>query len=439
MFDREPNIDIVFRNGLKDFEVLPPSDVWDAIPPVKVYRKKRITFYTAAAAIALLMTVSLAMAYLFRRQAGVTENIASLTPDKTVAPTASAGNNTVDARREGSGVIIVKDRFTVPAVKEPYNRMEPVSSENQAQLIEDKTITAEEEVAENTSGDTGRHTDLAALFNVPGFSTTTNSIVPVQSGEVKQKNSRFMVGGSLVPALSIVSGKGDNKTSSLLNNENSLPELTANLSVRYNVNPRFSIQTGVGVTTMGQIVRGIDVYAGLSDYYSIKGKYTYSVQTSSGVVIAENKDVRISDESGDRVKAVIAGVVDPSKLPLDYVNNDLRQRFRYLEVPVVARYKLIDRRIDMNVSGGFSYGYLIENVAFAKVDNRDVRVGYTEGVNRHVLSSQMGFGVEYNISRSFTFNIEPVVRYSLTPFSDASNAADRSYSFGIFSGLFFKF
>ena len=439
MFEREPNIDFVFRNGLKNFEVLPPSDVWDNIPPVKVYRKRRVAFYTAAAALVLLMTVSLAMAYLFRRQPGVTENVASLTQNKQVQSINSFSNKVIEAVSADSPAIIVKDKLTVPAGEEAGYQMEPVEADNSGESMEDKAAPAVQEIAEDAGRDSEMHPDLAALFNVPGFRSNTNSVIPVQTEEPKQKTSRFMLGGSLVPALNIVTGKGDNKTNSLLNGENSLPELTANISVRYSVNPRFSIQTGVGVTTMGQIVRGIDVYAGLSNYYSIKGKYTYSVQTSSGVVIAENKDIRISDESGDRVNAVIAGVLDPSKLPLDYVNNDLRQRFRYLEIPVVARYKIIDRRIDMNVSGGFSYGYLIENVAFAKVDSRDVRVGYTEGVSKHALSSQMGLGVEYNISRSFTFNIEPVVRYSLTPFSNASDAADRSYSFGIFSGLFFKF
>lgn len=439
MFKREPNIDFVFRNGLKNFEVLPPSDVWDDIPPVKIYRKRRTAFYTAAAAIAMLMTASIAMAYIFRRPAVVTGNIASLTQEKPVPASASVSNKVSETGTGASPAIVIKDKFTMHAAEETENQTASASAANVGLLKEDMAVPADEEIAENTGRETDRHPDLAALFNVPGFQTTPGSIIPVQQEKLKQKTSRFMLGGSLVPAINIVSGKGDNSTNGLLKSENSLPELTANISVRYNINPRFSIQTGVGVTTMGQIVRGIDVYAGLSDYYSIKGKYTYSVQTSSGVVIAENKDIRISDESGDRVNAVIAGVIDPSKLPLDYVNNDLRQRFRYLEVPVVARYKLIDRRIDLNVSGGFSYGYLVENVAFAKIDNRDVRVGYTEGVNRHALNSQMGLGVEYNISRSFTFNIEPVVRYSLTPFSNASDVADRSYSFGIFSGLFFKF
>ena len=33
MVNRKENIDLVFRNGLKDFEAAPPVDVWDNIKP----------------------------------------------------------------------------------------------------------------------------------------------------------------------------------------------------------------------------------------------------------------------------------------------------------------------------------------------------------------------------------------------------------------------
>ncbi|MCA1742153.1 MAG: hypothetical protein LC630_06775 [Bacteroidales bacterium] len=57
MFEREPNIDIVFRNGLKNMEVLPPADVWENIPPVPV-RQSRLRVVTGiAAGIAALVSL----------------------------------------------------------------------------------------------------------------------------------------------------------------------------------------------------------------------------------------------------------------------------------------------------------------------------------------------------------------------------------------------
>jgi len=40
MDEREANIDVVFRNGLKDYEVLPPPEVWDKISPAVLEQQR---------------------------------------------------------------------------------------------------------------------------------------------------------------------------------------------------------------------------------------------------------------------------------------------------------------------------------------------------------------------------------------------------------------
>ena len=59
MFEREPNIDIVFRNGLKNLEVLPPADVWDNIPPMPVKRSRLRIISGIAAGVAALVSLAL--------------------------------------------------------------------------------------------------------------------------------------------------------------------------------------------------------------------------------------------------------------------------------------------------------------------------------------------------------------------------------------------
>jgi hypothetical protein len=54
MSDREAYIDLVFRNGLKEFEALPPNDIWENIVPV-VRRKQKSAFLLNAAAIATIL------------------------------------------------------------------------------------------------------------------------------------------------------------------------------------------------------------------------------------------------------------------------------------------------------------------------------------------------------------------------------------------------
>jgi hypothetical protein len=193
------------------------------------------------------------------------------------------------------------------------------------------------------------------------------------------------------------------------------------------------------VASLGQIVTGIDVFAGLSDFYAVKGSYLYRVETSSGMVVSGNTDLYLSD-SKNRVGTFIpGGMADPSKYPLTLVDDKIHQIFRYLEVPFLVRYKVIDRDIDMNLSGGMSYGFLIQNSAFAMDGNNMIPIGHTEGVNIHTFSSQVGLGMEYSFSKVISFNVEPVFRYYLTPLNNLSGTLSRPYSFGLLSGFFVRF
>jgi hypothetical protein len=132
-------------------------------------------------------------------------------------------------------------------------------------------------------------------------------------------------------------------------------------------------------------------------------------------------------------------MADPSKYNLTQIGDNIHQVFRYLELPVLLRYKIIDRRVDLNFSGGMSYGFLVDNFAYTREGSEMIPVGHTEGVNVHSLSSQVGLGMEYNISPSVSFSFEPLLKYYVTPVSDLSGALYKPYSFGFFSGFFFKF
>jgi hypothetical protein len=439
MFDREPNIDIVFRNGLKDFEVLPPSDIWEGIPPVAVAHSKKRIMYAAVAAVALLMTLSLAVLALLKNPVNRTDNIASLSD--VSAPADAKGTNKISFTIRQSAPI----QQTIIREKSAITESSAIITQSNLPLATFPAMVRESLMTEEKGkipalGDQAKKESLAQWIKT-SLSEKPQKVFTVAENEpVRISSSKLIMGGSISPALNMVSSGGDENTASLMDNEKNLPELSAALSVGYKMSKRWSIQTGLGVTSVGRIVSGIDVYTGLSKYYSSKGEFNYAVQTASGVIIANNTDVRISDNYENRVASTISSeAFNASKLPLNYVNSDVKQRFRYLELPVIARYKVIDRRIDINVSGGLSYGYLIENVAFATVSDEKVKVGYTEGINKHSFSSQMGLGMEYNLTKKVSLNIEPVVRYYFTPFSETSNSLTRPYSIGIFSGFFYRF
>jgi hypothetical protein len=187
-------------------------------------------------------------------------------------------------------------------------------------------------------------------------------------------------------------------------------------------------------------VDGINSFAGFKQYDYTKGDHNFEVLTSSGRIYTENSDVFLLDNSGDRVLTRYTNdVFDPAKANLSYLNNSLFQNFSYLEMPVILRYKVIDKSIDFNLIGGLSYNLLVNNKVQTVIDGGKYNIGRTAGLNTFMVSSSMGMGIEYNLSEKFSLNLEPTFRYYLNPFGDFPGLKTHPYSFGVFSGLSYKF
>jgi len=436
MFDKEQNIDIVFRNGLKDLEVLPPADVWENIPAMPVRRRRFGTVFRVAASMAALLTLSLVASW-FSGNNRVSTNgpeLASVFNDSEISGVAGLQEPSAAIRKLPAMAAV-----SIPvAVTE---REEETAIENSASLSLPALALSQDEADEAVRQETRPHSTEEAIIiiphRIPSLPDQTGQLALVEQN--KSGDERFFLGASLSPSMGFSGAPEDIRLAELLNSEKGVPTYSTGLTFAYKLSPRFSIQSGIGVASLGQVVTGIDVFAGLSEFYAVKGDYLYRVETSSGIVVSGNTDLYLSD-SKNRVGTFIpGGMADPSKYPLTQVDDKIHQVFRYLEVPLLVRYKVIDRDIDMNLSGGMSYGFLVQNSAFAMDGNNMIPIGHTEGVNIHTISSQVGLGMEYSFSKVISFNVEPVFRYYLTPLSNLSGSLSRPYSFGLLSGFFIRF
>jgi len=436
MFDKEPNIDIVFRNGLKDLEVLPPADVWASIPAMPVTRRRYGMVFRVAASIAALLTLSLVASWFSGNNGGVTSGpeLASIFNDSEISGVAELQEPSAILRKL-TAVAPVNAPVAMPV------REAAAAIENIASLSLPALTSSQDEADESVRQETYPHTTEDAIIVIPhrisAFPDQTIQLALVEPN--KSIDERFFLGASLSPSMGFSGAPEDARLAELLSSEKGVPTYSTGLTFAYKLSPRFSIQSGIGVASLGQVVTGIDVFAGLSEFYAVKSSYLYRVETSSGMVVSGNTDLYLSD-SKNRVGTFIpGGMADPSKYPLTQVDDKIHQVFRYLEVPLLVRYKVIDRDIDMNLSGGMSYGFLVQNSAFAMDGNNMIPIGHTEGVNIHTLSSQVGLGMEYSFSKVISFNVEPVFRYYLTPLSSLSGTFSRPYSFGLLSGFFIRF
>ena len=438
MFDKEPNIDIVFQNGLKNFEVLPPSDVWDNIPPMPVRTPRYGVVMGIAAGISVLISLTLFASWYFRNNgdSGVKTELAMATEDQlpVIETPAAISKPVIPANTTTSRNLPVQAPATLKNEDIIANPSEtPATSTMISDFVQPE---------ENTNGDiTLPLTNDEITVIASGLLTGQNSYSAQTLTSIKPEaaEQRFMVGASLSPSMGFSPSEQNAHMAELIGSEKTRPSYTTGLTFGYKLSPRLTIQSGIGLESIGQTITGIDVFAGLSDFYSAKSNYLYSVETASGTILAGNTDLYLTDTK-NRVGSVIPeNMADPSKYNLTQVGSDIHQVFRYLEMPIVLRYKIIDRKVGLNFSGGMSYGYLVDNYAYTRDGSNTIPVGSTEGVNVHSLSSQLGLGMEYNISSTISFNFEPVLKYYVTPVSNFYGTLYKPYSLGFFSGIFFKF
>jgi len=194
-------------------------------------------------------------------------------------------------------------------------------------------------------------------------------------------------------------------------------------------------------SSFGQELSGISSFGGFRDYDYTKGDHNFTVMTADGVVHTDNADIFLLDNiSNNRITTRYTNdVFDPSKANLEYIDNSLRQNFSYLELPIILRYKLVDKVIDFNLFGGLSSNVLVNNSVYAGLNGSRYQVGKTTGLNMISFSSSLGMGMEYSFSHNLSLNLEPTFRYFLNPFSEISGMRIHPYSFGIFSGLSYRF
>lgn len=441
MHDRATNIDILFRNGLKDMEALPPECVWDSIAPVLWAGRVRRNWISAAASVAAiaalasaawlsgsLLNIDILPSALTLNQDSRPAALAStlfrpparLAKDSPVIFSAETGLRAQLAyvpSDEGSGLMAPNTGFSVTQAEQ----------EDLLSLLQEYAVQKSPMPIEETIGAL-----FSTMWQLPG------ELTPVPENKVQ----RWSLGAGLSPSVIFKQGASANPDlHSMVANENMLVSYSGGLSVSYNFNKRFSMSTGISYSSINQSVTGVSTYTGFAPFTASKGANDIKVATSAGKIAASNPDIFITDNTADRVSTAFgADFFDPAKSNLPFAGTSLLQNFGYLELPLYLRYKLIDRKLGVNILGGVAYSVLVGNsVQTSTFSGEKIFVGETEGVSPLNISSSMGLGFEYNMPGNLSFTLQPMVRYFISPIGDQLGSSVHPWSAGLFTGFSYRF
>jgi len=437
--NKQANIDLLFRNGLKDFEVLPPPEVWDNIRPAIRRKHLPLIILRSAALIAVLFSISF-LAYRMSRLPGPAQNPFLSFDQGPVRPRPLPADPVLErlmpaSDRQASPVM--QNQIAEPAPEAELNNEESASQPG----LDIFTETSNLNYQSNIIIPSGIRSVMSTDYTKDNSASEISDLNSPAFEELKSKTDRWSLTAMASPTYYMRPDlSGSDMADQLSSPEQSRISYSGGLSFTYKISRKFSIQSGLYYSSIGNKVDDIRSYAGFSRFDYTKGDHNFEVMTTSGPIFTSNPDVFLADISSDRVVTRYTNdVFDPGKANLSYINSSLFQNFSYLEMPVFVRYKLIDKSLDFNLVGGLSYNLLINNSVHAMIDGSKYDVGKTAGLNTFMVSSSFGMGMEYNLSEKISLNLEPTFRYFLNPFSNIQSSGARPYSFGVFSGLSYRF
>ena len=101
-------------------------------------------------------------------------------------------------------------------------------------------------------------------------------------------------------------------------------------------------------------------------------------------------------------------------------------------------YTLINKNFGISVIGGFSALLLGNNEVSIEAGDFNEVLGEANNLSSLSFTTNVGLGLNYSFSKKLMFNIEPMFKYQLNPYTDSS-VNFKPYYLGIYSGLSFKF
>lgn len=245
--------------------------------------------------------------------------------------------------------------------------------------------------------------------------------------------NKWSAGPSIAPVYFDAFGEGSPVHSILVpNSKSGNTNLSYGLSVAYEINDRLSVRSGIHKVDYGYETGEIEFSSALDGSITNQMDNIDYAVTARNLVVksrAGNTAVAVNENNNASLDA------NTNSMPR---NGSMSQQFGYLEVPLELNYALIDQKIGVNLIGGFSSLFLIDNSVLLSDGNQTTEMGEANNINNLNFSTNIGLGIDYNFSSNIKLNIEPVFKYQLNTFNQVDGTFN-PFSIGVYSGLTFRF
>jgi hypothetical protein len=450
MKDEINNMDELFRGNLLNYEQQPPADLWNIIEKdISRNRKKFIVplYFKIAASIVLTLGLGSMTWYYINsnnsRDLVIADSKTPVTPQITIASSTtdhvkikdeiqssynkqnvqvnSSNLNTVSTSQELSPIAIAVEQPSEPEII-------IIETDESLLIAEVELITEENEIISYVPPSPPEPIIIQEKEKVVADQNAwiiEQNILALadQNNQTEDNSNKWSIGGQAGPQYSyryVDVNSPDPYLNSQNKNQNESPifAYAGGLQIEVESGNRFSIQSGIYYSKLGH--RRDD-----SNQPEIDREVSYVWDPIFGAM----------NYVGEPEK--LTGLNTPVDQQVDITS--IERFLEFVEVPFVLSYKILDKKLAINVSSGLWADFLVGNKAFVTTSSSQTVESPNQNINNFNVSASVGLGLNYPIMHNLNFSIDPVFKYYLSPINDDPAINVYPYTFGLMSGVIYTF
>ncbi len=467
------NIDRLFQEQLRDFEATPDNQVWLNIEAeLKKDKKRRVIplwlRYSGIAAAFLLVLFILNTNQMFNSKkenplvldSKNSSNKKQINPQNGSNKVQIAGNSKENSKDKKE---IIITNFSKPVVKDekeikPHNSSNALGvnkknqnnadvflpkdnlSINQPELKSDNNRTLNPEkkgvVNSNSLANTPNQTIEKKNLKDNEESQKELSINPESPNELEEilkaksaqnkamasnSKNKWQITPNVAPVYLNANSGGSPIDEQLSDYEKkSDNSLSFGLGIRYAVNNKLAIRTGVNKVVLGYNTNNVLYSTGLT------------ANNLKNIQYPSDNVVKLVDQANYSSYPTFEKEIQKTN------TGTLNQKMGYFELPMEVSYAVLDKKFGINLIGGFSTLFLNENTISLVSSQSNIELGQAKNLNQVHFSTNAGLGFKYQILKSFQINLEPMIKYQLNTFSNDSGDFKPLF-IGLYSGISYGF
>lgn len=351
----------------------------------------------------------------------------TLAENETNKAKTDANSNTLVAKNTPAKELISEQsKETTQSIEESVIANETTKQNTLKTILSYKNSTASTIIAANET------TDEAKEITEADKKSIFEEIADQKESKKDIANNRWSAGPNIAPVYFNGHGKGSPVNSIFTpNSKSGNINFSYGISVAYAVSKKLTIRSGINKVDYGYDTEDVAFSSSLNVLSTNGQLATIDYAPTSETLTISSK--KVASESFSTANSAL-DVTAKSASRDGYMS----QQFGYLELPVEVNYALIDKKFGVNIIGGVSSLFLIDNAVSLTAGELTTEIGEANNINDLNFSANMGFGFNYKFSSKVHFNLEPIFKYQLNTFSEIDGTF-KPYSIGIYSGLSFKF